>query len=282
MLLKDTITLLTCVIGVVLFGTVVIVHGPKWSLHGQSSYRSFKADFLRDDGFYDVHWQGNFLVWQDSQHYHYRSKTELQEIFKNKTVVFIGDSLMRRLAQVFVLTMTADTFTIPELMKDVGGHKRREYNIDLDKKSIKVISIWAPCLSELEAVEQHVNNADLTIYAAAFHDSAVNDNCKSPKVNPTDTLVQLSKKHESFFYMTLAMPVENPKKFDFKSHAKFYGNVRQAKSIKLIDTERMFEGRDTGPNRIKGNTHMHLGPEARLAEVQILGNFARGLLSFDK
>lgn len=215
--------------------------------------------------FYSTQWIGDVLVWRD---YKWMTRNQTIVFLNGKSILFIGDSLSRRLAFTLKTFLNDPSPTPSTLNKDPGGH----FTIHHDAQNVTITSMWMPLTTSylehrLELVEAFPNY-DYVFISIGLHDSkffhAINQTHLSHYL---DTIYKDFRDFPNIHYRLCPYP-------DIEAHAHnitildTINNHLRKNLTRILDANKLMRGRDAGELRIKGNTWEHFGVGGRLAIMQ--------------
>lgn len=192
-----------------------------------------------DDEYY---WIGNTLV--SDCNFKYLKK------FKNKNILFMGDSQSRRLAITTALLIKGITDNV-EHNKDMFTHNALD-NIYGTNISFK----WAPCINK--AIKLIKESTIMIVYSTSVH--YTNGECM--KRNFSNDLQMFEQENLENVVWRIQPDIRR----DGEKNAELVRNS----TLSYIDQYSFMRHRMFGKNRIKGNTADHFGADARIAMAQHL------------
>lgn len=203
----------------------------------------------------DVFWVGDVLLWDDPLCGGYG---ELDS-FKNKSILFIGDSQSRRLAQTTHLLLRMDKRgapTMSELNKGSAIHTFLHIGPGIDFQ-------WAPCMREMMQFVRLFSDYDYVFMSYGAHANRCKEEEDVWKIALT---AFASDPHPGLIWRTQPLPSLRIANITHLKRLRALA-LRVWPMNRLHDHQRVMYTRDR-ENRIAGDTQDHLGALARIALLQ--------------
>lgn len=232
-------------------------------------------------------------------HHHSYDYNELKTVLEDKCVLFLGDSLSRRLAATMVLMLLhpfSHQYDEPQYM-DLGAHHYEEFERDAIRLNATDLPMkclhfqWAPTLAEISTwLQDSVNTMSLQQYSHVFISSGAHESAASfaaAESNYLKTSAIACAAEAIFTFRTAPGSDVNQAviyRWNDLLRQRFNGSYNIScssarrdgennKSMYLLDHAVSLEARAHAPYRITGDTAYHFGAIARIAEAHVLFNF---------
>jgi len=199
-------------------------------------------------------WIGDTLVFDDNC-YSFKSFAQ-----KHKSLVFVGDSLSRRLAYTLASLLMGETSTLDLARDPTGSH--RQFNQIYNSN---VSFFWAPCITTgLEFFQKNKDKYSLFIFSQGIHYLAPSGQCvNSNFFEDYDRFQRYHAKYkDKLIYRSQPMSSRVSLQAQLLEFIEF---TRNKTTTRYLDHSEFLKERRSGKHRIVGNSFDHFGTQARLA-----------------
>lgn len=213
-------------------------------------------------------WVGNTYVFNDTR-VHYLNWADIQHVLNHKNILFLGDSLTRRLAQTVALLYTKEFITSNEINKDRFTHGKLVIHAS---KLLNITYFYTPFFHDIVKHVPTFSDYTHIICSIGDHEKFHKDTWYQQF-----QLLHNRIQHDEHNIIWRTEPLPN-----LPSNAldllHLYQNISQ--TIKnnykhVLDHQYLAHHKDLGNNRDKGNTNEHFGPNVRLAIAMSLLNYLK-------
>lgn len=231
-------------------------------------------------------------------HHHSYDYHEMKAVLGDKCILLIGDSLSRRLTATIVVMLLHpfDHQYDDYQYMNRGGHGHEEFERDAIKLNATSLPMrclhfqWAPTIANVTTwLQNSANAASLQQYSHVFVSNGAHETNASFPIADSNYLKVMAIACAADATFTFRVAPGNDqapqilypwndllrKRFNGShslscaAHSEFARN----KSLYLLDHAASLEARAHKPYRIAGDTSVHFGAIARVAEAQVLFNF---------
>lgn len=229
-----------------------------------------------EKAFYDGEWMASTYVWNEPGstdcNFKYVSTPKMKSIIGNKKIFILGDSLMRRLASAIYTALKNETRGMNNYDFDHEEseiYKRHQYHGKVVFGKGQITYQYTPCFKNVanrleEDKNEFIKNADIVLIGDGTH---YTEDChtsvlREEMLSFIDTLNRTRKKYPEkvFIYRSLPRP-SNPKRRPVHSQVQEF--MRCYSTVPILNHHLLMMDRDTGSNRMTGNSWAHMNVEAR-------------------
>lgn len=200
----------------------------------------------------------------------YITTSKMKKIMGDKKMFVIGDSLMRRHASSIYTALGAsgmDNYDFDR--EEIEIRKRHQYHGEIVFGKGQITYDYTPCFKDVatkleEDKSGFLKNADIIMIGDGTH---YTEDCETPKLGEEmESFIQtLNKTRETypkklFIYRSLPRPSDSKRK---PVHSQIQEIMRCYLDIPFLDHKFLMMDRDSGTNRMTGDTWAHFNVEAR-------------------
>jgi hypothetical protein len=213
----------------------------------------------------NVQWIGDTAVWPGRS---YVTRARAVDLFSDKKVLFVGDSLSRRLAHTLYTFLAVENPTPDAINVDPGGHRTIEHVAG----STTITSLWTPLMEDYindhKNIKRAMDESDFVFISIGLHDA------KHGTMDHLDEYMALVVEDLQapwpgpvVYMRTCPRPDMSKTTHNMTILDTINDRMRSATGM-VIDADAAMRARDTGDKRIRGNTNEHFGPAGRVAMLQ--------------
>ena len=209
----------------------------------------------------DGYWHGDIWVWNDRR-MHYMSMDEARLALGGRRLVFIGDSVSRRLAKTVSRMLTNEYSSVKDEEEDKGGWGVIEYHE-------QVSFVYAVMYMEITLYLQKttIDNDAIIVVSAATH---IVDKGMERRNQKRDFDIMINELSVYKHVILRTEPLPDCNAMNCTKIARMNAMIRNNAFFPVLDHEEMTRDRSTGRFRDKGNHVAHHGHHVRVAVANTL------------